>query len=446
MSGLATHTRDGMPSVAAMMEVAPVDTIEVDTAELVAWAKDNKLSISRSESIIGQVNAARASLGLPQMKVRRKIETAPVEPPAPSTTPLSVAALPCKPKPVVSQKSAPTIDNCIAASEAELLNLVTEHSGTVTGLVTPEIAGFLLALNTGNRPMANASVDRFVAILRRGAWLNTGEPVIVSAEGILSDGQHRLRAVQVSGIAAEMDVRFGIARAAFVVTNTGARRTAGNALSIAGKPHASMQAAIGRMLVQYDAGAIHYSAAQIDPDMVMAASDNEPAIGRVAALIHGLKMKPLRTAPVGLALVLATRASSFEQAETFARLADDGRAGDNDGSRRLNIRLRDIGLNKERLRQLDVAVLTVRAWNAWIAGRPIQVLKVTDADRAVDGFPKVEPAGRVARPFTPEEDATLERMRVDGASLADIAAAMAKAKSSIKNRLDTLARKAEGDG
>ena len=160
-------------------------------------------------------------------------------------------------------------------------------------------------------------------------------------------------------------------------------------MAIAGKPHAAMQAAIGRLIVQYDAGCVHQANIQVESDLVIAATDAEPAIGCIAALIRLLKFKPTRAASFGFALVLAQRATSFDQASTFAHLVDDGKAEETDATRRLHVRLRDAGLNKERLTQIDVAILTVRAWNAWIAARPIQVLKVTEADRAANGFPRV---------------------------------------------------------
>jgi hypothetical protein len=68
-------------------------------------------------------------------------------------------------------------------------------------------------------------VDRFVARLRAGQWINAGEPVIISDTGCLNDGQHRLTAIMRNGIPAVMDLLMGIARDAFTATGTGARRT-----------------------------------------------------------------------------------------------------------------------------------------------------------------------------------------------------------------------------
>ena len=360
--------------------------VDADLATIEEWGRANGVQKVDGRFRISDIAYARSKVGLPKFNLvaGRVLNGA-----ASETKPMAGEAerLPGR----QPAQAPPTLGTSptMPTTEFELVDLVTGYSGTITGLVSPQLAEWLLALNLNNRPMSPRAIDRFIKILRRGAWQNTGEPIIVANNGQLSDGQHRLTAIRRTGIAAECDLRLGIARQAFAVTGTGARRTLGNALAIAGKPHASMQAAIGRLLVQYDAGAIHHHNIQVDTDLVIAATEAEPAVGAVAALIRPLKFKPTRTAPFGFALVLAQRATSIDQAAAFAHLVDGGKAEEDDASRRLHVRLRDAAMAKERLSQLDVAILTVRAWNAWITGKPVQQLRVTDADRVADGFPKV---------------------------------------------------------
>ena len=389
-TALATRTRDGMPSVAAMLEQDQEEWVPAEPADVAAWARENKLMIDRSLPILDQVNAARMSHGLPRMRVQprqgaRPADPAPAPPAARDPDPSWSAIFP--------GGAIPTGPFPIAATEDELLGLVLEHDGTLTGLVTSTVAEWLLKINTGNRPLSKGGVDRFVALLRSGGFMNTGEPIIVSREGVLNEGQHRLTAIQRSGIGAVLDVRFGISREAFAATGTGARRTVGNVLAIAGKSHASMQAAIGRLLVHHAAGEPHRFNQQVEPQTVIAATEAEPALGDIAALIRSLKFKPARTAPFGFALLLAQKASSLSLADTFAHLVDSGKADEDDATRRLHVRLRDAAMAKERMHQVDIAVLTIRAWNAWIVDKPVQLLRVTDADRTGEGFPKVVSRG-----------------------------------------------------
>ena len=95
-------------------------------------------------------------------------------------------------------------------------------------------AGTVLAMNTGNRRVNRRKLQQLVDQMRSGKFENTGEPVIVSVEGVVNNGQHRLMAVVEADAVLDMDVRFGIPRKAFSKTDTGAPRTGADVLSIKG--------------------------------------------------------------------------------------------------------------------------------------------------------------------------------------------------------------------
>ena len=387
-------TRDGWPSVAARLEQPPAmrQAVEIDAAGASAWAKANKVSTGGPGTVIGRINAARAAMSLPPFKIlptrvpeqaRAKAE----ERYAPRETSVQDAA-------TAPAMSAASRVSCASApglptTEAELIDLVSDYDGTITGEVTPVLAGWILNLNTGNRPLADAAVDRFVAILKSGQWVNTGEPVILSREAVLNDGQHRLTAIVRSGISAVLDIRFGIERAAFAATGTGTRRTAGNVLAIAGKPNASLQAAIARLLIHHAAGQPQRFNQQVEGRAIIDQVEAEPAIGEVAAVISKLKFAPAKTASFGFVLVLARRLRSAEDVYAFARLVASGVTDEDSPARRLHVRLRDAAMSRERLSQIDVAILAIRAWNAFAVGRAIQQLRVGEVDRTAHGFPKV---------------------------------------------------------
>ena len=59
-------------------------------------------------------------------------------------------------------------------------------------------------------------------------------------------------------------------------------------------------------------------------------------------------------------------------------------------TRRLHTKLRDAKpLQHFRWKPLDLAILSVHAWNNWIAGRPTRTLVVKDSDRVSATFPNV---------------------------------------------------------
>ncbi len=74
----------------------------------------------------------------------------------------------------------------------QLGETVAEFYGTKTLVFDKAFAEKMLELNTGNRRVNGRKLARLVAQMAGGAFENTGEPLIVSAEGVLNDGQHRL--------------------------------------------------------------------------------------------------------------------------------------------------------------------------------------------------------------------------------------------------------------
>jgi hypothetical protein len=47
-------------------------------------------------------------------------------------------------------------------------------------------------------------------------------------------------------------------------------------------------------------------------------------------------------------------------------------------------------MHSERIGPLDLANLTIKAWNAWIVGHSVPSLRLTDVDRTSPGFPRLK--------------------------------------------------------
>lgn len=126
--------------------------------------------------------------------------------------------------------------------------------GHVTMTIGPDEARVMLHFNTGNRPLTASLVKTFAKDMTAGKWLLSGEPIIFSSEGVLNDGQHRLFAVLQSGAKIVTDVRFGIERRAFQVTDLGKKRSTGDMLSIDDVTNAQACGAALRLLFDYEGG------------------------------------------------------------------------------------------------------------------------------------------------------------------------------------------------
>src|ERR1700761_391191 len=132
--------------------------------------------------------------------------------------------------------------------------LVKDFYGTKTLLFDRPFAEAVLAYNTGNRRVNRRKLDVLAHQMAAGAFENTGEPIIIAAEGVLNNGQHRLLAGGAADAGVDMDVRFGIPRRVFTKTDTGAPRTGGDVLAIAGVAHGAMVSSAVRLLILYRRG------------------------------------------------------------------------------------------------------------------------------------------------------------------------------------------------
>jgi hypothetical protein len=382
------RTKDGSISVAGVImagERAAARHVEIDMEGMLAWAKENKVRLRKGKPPLDSANAERCRLKLPPFKLKAA---------KPAKLASKIATIPAVPTP---QKPLTPI----AKSESELLDLVASHVGTVTGLVTPQVATWLLDMNTGNRRLDKRGVERFRRIIASGGWVNTGEPIIVSDEGILNDGQHRLTAIRSSGVAVELDIRFGVQREAFLATGTGLRRTAGQVLGIEGYSNTSCQAAIARLLYHYDHNQMGIYRAQVETPEILRMISAEDRIAQIAAKVQRSRLSVVRTGPFGFVMVVAARTAPIEPIFEFVDVVSSGRGkSESDPACRLHVKLCERANKKDRLHQIDLAALTVRAWNAWAEEREVQYLRVVESDRTSEGFPRVRdwpPSGRQAQ-------------------------------------------------
>ena len=250
--------------------------------------------------------------------------------------------------------------------------------------------------NSGNRALNCRKVDRLVGQMRDGTFENTGEPVTVSREGVLNDGQHRLVAVVEADVVVEMDVRFGIARKAFVKTNTGAPRTGRDVLAIRGVSGSAAIAPAVRLLVLYRRGLPEsvrefVSNAEVD-DSFQRWSDFEVVAKQVAALSFP---RGVRSTPLFSTAYLAARSPGKERMpdwlETLATGVGNGRS---DPAYHLRERLMKgvdaaIGTRESLVERF---ALMIQSWNAYAAGLDInaKALRWTAVGKTASAFPKVE--------------------------------------------------------
>lgn len=121
--------------------------------------------------------------------------------------------------------------------------------------LSPTLAKFILTVNTNNRNVRASKVTQYASDMAAGKWTMNGEPLIISNDGKLNDGQHRCLAVIDSNATIPVVMVFGIERETRLTVDQGGARTAGDFLGMEGVQNAAIVAAIARMVIAYDRNA-----------------------------------------------------------------------------------------------------------------------------------------------------------------------------------------------
>ena len=110
--------------------------------------------------------------------------------------------------------------------------------------ITPALATQLLSKNTSNRPLDEKRAILIANAIRRGEWQLNGDAIRLSRSGVLLDGQHRLRAIELSGQSAMSLFVSGLPDESFKTIDTNARsRTSSDVLALAGDKNTRVLAA-----------------------------------------------------------------------------------------------------------------------------------------------------------------------------------------------------------
>jgi len=137
-------------------------------------------------------------------------------------------------------------------TDREMLIDIEGNAILVSGvLLTPADATELLALNHNNRRVRGAYVRGLAETLRQGEFTFNGATIVISDEGHLLDGQHRLKAIESSGVPAWTLVVRGVSSAAMPTIDQGTPRTAADILNWldADTKNAKQMAAVARVVM-----------------------------------------------------------------------------------------------------------------------------------------------------------------------------------------------------
>ncbi|WDV56028.1 hypothetical protein PV963_39685 [Streptomyces coeruleorubidus] len=249
--------------------------------------------------------------------------------------------------------------------------------------VSPELATEWLTRNTNNRPLSKGAVQQLAGQIQRGEWQLTHQGIAFDEDGVLIDGQHRLAAIAKAGITVPLTVTYGVPRTSFTVMDTGRKRTGRDALALAGEANATHLAAALRGLHLY----LHApdstwsgGSSVTSNDQLLIMLEKHPGIRD--ALQHGIALNracriTVTAATIGWYVTTEARpdidqSSWKEGVVTGARLEP--------GDPRLTLRntMLSLATGKSHRRRDDSRehlLYYLKAWNAWVEGRSIKLLR-----------------------------------------------------------------------
>jgi len=188
--------------------------------------------------------------------------------------------------------------------------------------ITPELAELMLARNIeNNRGVKMRRLAAYTRAVKEGRWRLTAQGIGFDRNGVLNDGQHRLRAIIDAGRPATMLVGFGMDEETFAVVDGGTPRGRCDILHIAGESNPALVASMATGLFCIQKGHIRSGMGPLltfDNDEVCDFVDKHPLL-RDAAVIGQRLAGSLRVAPtpVGLAAYFMMGTGATESVEVF---------------------------------------------------------------------------------------------------------------------------------
>jgi len=251
--------------------------------------------------------------------------------------------------------------------------------------VKPVTAEEWLGKNTANRNVRPRVVDAYARDMAAGRWRLSGEAVKFSHDGLLLDGQHRLHAVIAADVPVWMMVVRGLDPETQKVMDSGAARTAGDALRLRGETAYSALAAAARLAIAYESGRLGATRDKATHteilDFIEGNADLRYATDLGASWRGSIDM-PQSTLIVGIWRLLRLDAEACIQ--FFSQLADKTNLHTGDPVLALLNRLVEVRRSNRRLNQGDYLSLIFRAWNYKRARKNVTSLPVTIAGGSID--------------------------------------------------------------
>lgn len=259
--------------------------------------------------------------------------------------------------------------------------------------VTPDMAGELLKRNVNNRPLDNSVVAQMVGEILRGSWQVTHQGIALDgsiSSGNVVDGQHRLSAIAKSGVATEVLLFENVPSETFSVLDTGKRRSGGDVLALRGERDTTLLAATIRHVHLFRTspnGSWVGQNSRVTNNEILDIFRSQSAEFREAVKQGRLLGKEVGLIPTAgaCAYFLTVESAPVAQVDEWMRgLTTQANLGPEDPRLALIKVMNMLRGGASQRRRTDTRGqigLYIKAWNAWVAGRPVKSLRLQKGEK-----------------------------------------------------------------
>ena len=249
-------------------------------------------------------------------------------------------------------------------------------------LVTPVLAAHILESNDMNRTIRQEHVDKMARDMSNGEWNpRTAPPCLFAKDGTCMDGQHRFYAVLMSGKNIMMEFREGLDKSEMKTIDVGRARTFQDVLRIDGRTDVSELATSARYWYNYLAKQASFNRS-ISHSELLGLLDRNPSIQKYVVEANKYKRARGLLSPGIWGFIYSGAAMTDpDKARMFAEQFDSGQdMKKSNPALTLRERASQNRAARARLRPLVLVAYAIKAWNAYLAGKPLMLLKWQDGE------------------------------------------------------------------
>lgn len=267
----------------------------------------------------------------------------------------------------------------------KLLNVQTKVM-----LVTPEIAKNWLTGNTMNRKMDDRTVNYYADQMKKGFWTLSPDAITFSETHKLLNGQHRLRAVVISGKEIFMNVTFNMPEDCFKNIDRPKVRSNGDVLQMHGIKFSRMMSAgiskyhglINNLSARNTSKNIYNAPTSANSKLsitdILNTYNSMPDVWDETALSadrYYSKFRHFGQSDYLAYIVYLTKWKKHPQEKVndfFTQLSHGGTYIKNQSIQLLRDKLTENAISKTKMTGLYRSTIISKTWNAFVTGREIQ--------------------------------------------------------------------------